>query len=188
MEKAIMEIKKKLELAEYISLVDSLAKEFFDDENNYSPHWGELNAVREFYNRCVKEDIAGLSHDISDASLIAGLLENKDFIRAFERCKDDYLEYGCTSRLTFGNAYATAKDIVNVKVQSFNYAVESLKIAANNFLKGIIDSLSPENIDKIEKIANQISNGELSAEAISEAVGNSEIFKKLIGEKKDDTA
>lgn len=188
MEKAIMEIKKKLELAEYISLVDSLAKEFFDDENNYSPHWGELNAVREFYNRCVKEDIAGLPHDISDASLIAGLLENKDFTHAFERCKDDYLEYGCTSRLTFGNAYATAKDIVNVKVQSFNYAVESLKIVANNFLKGIIDSLSPENVDKIEKIANQISNGELSAEAISEAVGNSEIFKKLLAEKKDDNA
>ena len=183
-----MEIKKKLELAEYITLVESMAKEFFDTDNNYTPHWGELNAIRVFYNQCVKEDIAGLSHDIEDASLISILLENDDFRHAFERCKDDYLQYGRSSYLTFGNAYATAKDIVNVKTHSFNYAVESLKIVANNFLKGIIDSLSPENIDKIEKIANQISNGELSAEAISEAVGNSEIFKKLLVEKKDDNA
>ena len=178
-----MEIKKELELAEYIALVDNMVQESFDENNNYAPHWGKLNAMRLFYNHCVQEDIAGLSHDIEDASLMAALVKNDEFMNAFESCT-----YCYDSRLTFANAYAMADKIVNVKTHSFNYAVESLKIVANNFLKGIIDSLSPENIDKIEKIANQISNGELSAEAISEAVGNSEIFKKLLAEKKDDNA
>ena len=41
-----------------------------------------------------------------------------------------------------------------------------------------------ENIEKIEKIANEIKDGNISANSIAEAVGKSETFKQIINDKK----
>ncbi len=53
-----------------------------------------------------------------------------------------------------------------------------------NLLDGINNALSPENIEKIEKIANEIKDGNISANSIAEAVGKTETFKQIINDKK----
>lgn len=176
-----MKIKKELELVEYMLLVENLAKEYFDIEGNYTPHYGELNAMRCFYNLCVKDDIAGLSHNIEDVMELAPLIKNKDFIKAFDIYKETHTDY---SNLTFANAYATAELIVEERKFSFNRIAEVLKITIGNLLDGINKSLSPENIEKIERIANEIKDGNISVDTIAEAVEKSKTFKQIISNKK----
>ena len=176
-----MKVKNELELIEYISLVENLAKEYFDYEGNYTPHYGELNAIRLFYNWCVEDDIDGLPHTLEDATELSGLVKNEDFMKAFAVCRQNRSD---DCKLTFGNAYQTADLIVDERKFSFNRIAEVLKMTIGNLLDGINTALSPENIEKIEKIANEIKGGNISADSIAEAVGKSETFKQIINNKK----
>lgn len=176
-----MKVKKELELVEYMILVENLAKEYFDIEGNYTPHFGELNAMRCFYNLCVEDDIAGLSHDIEDVMELAPLIKNEDFRKAFDIYKESRTDY---CNLTFANAYQTAFLIVEERKYSFNRIAEVLKMTIGNLLDGITTALSPENIEKIEKIANEIKDRNISADTIAEAVGKSETFRQIISDKK----
>ncbi len=176
-----MKIKKELELVKYIALVDNLAKEYFDIEGNFTPHFGELNAMRCFYNFCVEDDIAGLPHNLEDVTELVPLIKNKKFLKAFTVFRKNRAD---NCELTFGNAYETANLIVDERKFSFNRITEVLKITIGNLLDEINNVLLPENIEKIEKIANEIKDGNISADTIAEAVGKSETFKQIISSKK----
>lgn len=176
-----MKVKNELELVEYIALVENLAKEYFDIEGNFTPHYGELNAMRCFYNLCVEEDIAELPHNLEDVMELIPLIKNEEFLNAFAVCKQNRSD---DCKLTFGNAYQTADLIVDERKFSFNRIAEVLKMTIGNLLDGINTALSPENIEKIEKIANEIKGGNISADSIAEAVGKSETFKQIINNKK----
>lgn len=169
-------INDKLSLIEYMATINNISKEFFDDNGDYTPQFGKLNAMRLFYNICVKDDIANLPHNISDAFQMEELVKDKRFISEFDiAIKNKY-----SSELTFSNAYNTAIDIVKNKRNSANRIVDMLQKMLSNLLGDIIDSLSEENLNKIEKIAKDISDGKISNDTIMQALENSDYRKKLL--------
>lgn len=172
-----MKIQNNLDLVEYVALVDNIAEEYFDSDGRYTPHFGQLNAMRQFYNCCVKDDICGLSHDINDAIELKPIVKNEDFIKEF----DTEITRHKTSSLSFGNAYQTALEIVDAKKQSIYQVVECLKSSIEKLLNNVTASFTPENLAMIEKIASGISN--INSESIVEAIGKSERFKEIINNK-----
>ena len=174
-----MKIKKILSLLDYCYIVENIAQEYFDDNNEYTPHYGKLNVMRLFYNYCIIDDIADLPHDFTEAEQVETLVTNSEFISEFDRAiqrEDD-------SYLTFSNAYHTAMDIVDNKKNNVRLVIDMLKEVIGGLLDNITNVLSQENIDKFTQIAKEISDGRLSEESVVEAVENSDTFKQIISDK-----
>lgn len=163
-----MVIKTDMNIVDYVSLVNNIVKEFFDDEGEYVPHIGRLNVMRLFYNECVIESNFELSHDFEDALQMDVLVEDEEFIKQFNTA----LKGDGTICLDFANAYAEAMEIVNVRKGSFGNAVNVIKNAISNVVDMINPVLGKENIEKFNKLADTFSKGNLSADSIVEAFGD----------------
>ena len=165
-----------LGIVKYSAIVKSIADGYFDDEFEFVPHFGKLNAMRLFYNICVEDDILGKPHDISDALEMEDLVNDVEFIRAFMHAteKDDGLS------LNFANAYYDAIKIVNTKKGSLNRAVDVIKSVLNNIVNSMGSVFTEENMAKMQKMSEDIASGKLSNESIAEAFGNSATFDKII--------
>jgi len=163
-----MVIKTDMNIVDYVSLVNNIVNEFFDDEGEYVPHIGRLNTMRLFYNECVIESNFELSHDFEDALQMGVLVEDEEFIEQFNAA----LKGDGTIRLDFANAYAEAMEIVNVRKGSFGNAVNVIKNAISNVVDMINPVLGKENIEKFNKLADTFSKGNLSADSIVEAFGD----------------
>lgn len=175
-----MVIKNKFNVVEYVSLVNDIAEEFFDDEGDYIPHIGRLNIMRLFYNKCVVESKFDLSHNFQDALQLDYLVGDEDFIKAFnEAVAGDGM-----FRLDFANAYADAMSIVNERKSSVNNIIRKVEKGIAKITDKISPILSEDNITSLSQIAQDISNGKLSAESIVEAYANSQRFKELVDNNK----
>lgn len=165
-----------LGIVEYCAIVKSIADGYFDDEFEFVPHFGKLNAMRLFYNICVEDDILGKPHDISDALEMEDLVKDYEFIKAFRQAteKDDGLS------LSFANAYYDAIKIVNTKKGSLNRAVDVIKSVLNNVVDSMGSMFNEENMAKIQKMSEDIASGKLSNESIVEAFGNSDVLNKIV--------
>lgn len=165
-----------LGIVEYCAIVKSIADGYFDDEFEFVPHFGKLNAMRLFYNICVEDDILGKPHDISDALEMEDLVKDYEFIKAFRQAteKDDGLS------LSFSNAYYDAIKIVNTKKGSLNRAVDVIKSVLNNIVNSMGSIFTEENMAKMQKMSEDIASGKLSNESIAEAFGNSDVINKII--------
>lgn len=170
-----MVIKKNLSVIEYVSLVNAIAGGFFDEDGEYQPHIGRLNAMRLFYNECVTESKFDLPHDFNDALMMDVLIEDDEFIKTFN---DAVIGDGMI-RLNFANAYAEANKIVNTKKDPFNSLANTIKIVTNGVIEKVDSILSEDTVAKFEKIADNISNGNLSAEAFVDAYGKSQRIKEI---------
>lgn len=168
-------VKSNFGVVDYVSIVNAIASEFFDEDGTYTPHIGRMNAMRVFYNKCVVESKFDIEHNIVDALEMEVLVEDAEFIAAFnEAIKGDGMV-----RLDFANAYADAMDIVNTKKNSFGNVVDILRSA----IVGIADKINPifsgDNFEKLTQMVDQISKGDFSAGAIAEAYGNSKRIKEI---------
>ena len=108
-------VKDNVDIVIYSAAVQAIVNKFFDDENNYTPHFGRTNAITVFFNYFV--DNVSLDNYFSD---VDGELD-VDFLLANEDCLKLYneaLKGNGTFRLDFCNAYADAIDIVNQKKNS----------------------------------------------------------------------
>ena len=152
-----MTIKKDFDITEYVSLVDELVDEFFNEDGEYQPHIGKLNALRLFYNKCVKSSKFDLPHDFTDALMLKPLIQDKVFMAAFNSA----IKKGRSTRLDFANAYAEATEIVNAKRDSFGNLATVVKTGLNNLLKSLSPAISEENISNISKIADGMKSGTL---------------------------
>lgn len=167
-----MVIKKDFSVVDYVSLVNAIVSEFFDADGEYVPHIGRMNAMRLFYNECVVESKFDLPHDFEDALMMDVLVEDEEFIRAFnEAVKGDGM-----IRLDFSNAYAEALEIVNAKKDSLTGV---LKDAINGFMQKMSPILSGDAIAKFTEIADNISKGNISAESFIDAYGKSQRIKDI---------
>lgn len=170
-----MVIKKNLSVVDYVALVNGIVSEFFDADGDYVPHIGRLNAMRLFYNECVIESKFDLSHDFQDALEMDILVEDEEFINTFnEAIKGDGM-----IRLDFANAYAEAMEIVNTNKDAFNNMVNTFEIMINSALEKMSPILSGDAIAKFTEIADNISKGNISAEAFVEAYGKSQRIKDI---------
>ena len=167
-----LKVNTSLTVVEYMKMVNDLIAEYFDENGDYSPQYGRLNAMRLFYNKCVKDDVGQVPHTIEEATEMQALIESDAFIDAFNKA----VETPGISHYDFGNAYSDALSIVDVRKTSLSQAVNAVK----RFLIGLVDSITPmlseENLTRIEKIAGEIKDGKLSAESIVTAVGNSDFM------------
>lgn len=179
MENTNISVKSNLNIIEYITIVNAIVSEFFDEEGNYVPYMGKLNAMRLFYNNCVTESKFDIEHNITDALQMATLVEDEDFIIAYNNAiKKDGNE--C---LNFANAYSDAMDIVNTRKGSFDNFIEKLQNALIKIVDKISPTFSEENLLKLSQIADEVSKGNFSADAIVEAYGKSQRIKEISAKK-----
>lgn len=177
-----MVVNTNLKMVDYLVMVNEIVLEYFNEEGEYQPQIGTLNAMRLFYNNCVVESKFDISHDIVDAMDMEPIVNDDEFIAAF----NDAIIGDCPGIcMDFANAYKDALDIVETKKTSIERAVNSVKNMITSILDVINPLLSDEHIDKVSEIARDVSNGKISAEAVIDAYGKSKRFKEVIssGEK-----
>ena len=163
-------VKTDLGILDYVTVVNALVSDFFDaDDGTYVPHIGKMNAIRVFYNECVLESKFNIEHDIIDPMDLEPLLNDKKFMKAF----DDAVKGNGKVCLNFANAYSDALEIVNTEKSSLANIAEMLKKSFSTIVEKLTPVLSENNITKLEKIANNISNGNFNVDTIIEAYNNS---------------
>lgn len=166
-----------LGIIDYVTIVESMVNEYFNDDGDYVPQIGILNIMRLFYNECVLECKFDVPHTISDALDMEVFINDEEFIEAFNLA----IQFNGVIAIDFANAYKDAMDIVSVKKSSVDNAVRKIKVMFADIVSKISDTLTPENIDKITKISENIANGKITNEAIVDAFGKSEMFSKILG-------
>ena len=151
-------VETKLSMTDYISLVNAIALEYFDEDGSYHPYIGELNAMRLFWNLCVKEshlDSEELGHDLHTILDIEDVVADDEFIEAYNAAICD-----CTRvEMTFGCAYNVAKDMVNHRKSSLTSVVDMIKGTFENLINSLGSVATPENIQTLTKIVKEVSNG-----------------------------
>jgi hypothetical protein len=165
MEKII--VLDNVDIVTYGAAVREIAKKFFDEDGNYTPHFGRANAVGVFFNRFV--DIVSLEAYFADYD---GEI-NIDLFLADENCLNIYneaLKDNAGYRLNFANAYADAMDIVKTKNTTIGGAIEMFQKGIEKIADKINPIFSQDNIDKLTKISEDVAKGDLSADAIVEAI------------------
>ncbi len=141
-----------LSIVDFVSTVNDLVVEYFDEDGTYQPHIGMLNAMRIFYNKCVKESKFDIEHNIVDALELEPLVADDEFMRAFNDalCADD--DY----RLNFATAMGEAVAIVEHKRTSVNGLIDRIKMAVLNMADKMNGVLTKENIEKISEVAKEL--------------------------------
>lgn len=181
MENKQMVVNTELEMFEYLQTVNDIALEYFNIDGKYQPHIGILNAMRIFFNLCVKESKYDekYGHDIFDATDMEEIVADKDFIVAFNCAlipKDvDF---------TFGNAYRQALDIVEYKKTSLENTVNVIYKAVMNFVESFNSTVSGDTLNTIVDIANKMSNNQINSKTIVEAYAESQRFHDVITDEK----
>lgn len=159
-----MLVDTKLSIVDFVSIVNGIALEYFDTDGSYTPHIGLLNAMRLFYNECVKDSKfdGDIPHDIQDAIEMEAIVADEQFISCFNASlkADGYA-------LDFATAYNEAMKIVEQKKTSVYGAVELIK----NILMQVFDNMNsvitPENIQKITDLFDKMNGGNVDVAAIT---------------------
>lgn len=179
-------IDSNLNLIEFLAMTESIADGYFDDDGNYQPHYGLINAMRLFYNVCVKQSKFDekYPHNIVEMSDLDEIITDDYFRQYF------YNEiYNGVEGINFNTAYDNAREIVHQRNSSVTNIGEQVKHMLVNFTDSISAYLNEDNLNKIGVIAQDIQNGKLSADSIVEAYGNSDRFQRVVsGEFNDDKA
>ena len=167
--------KESLDILEFIILVNSISAEYFNEHDEYTPHIGMLNAMRLFWNEYVEESDSELQHDIVEAEDLKPLVENEDFINAYNKA----ISYAGENKLDFANAYYNAMLIVENKKGSIDRLLDSVKSMIVDLFNKVAPMFTDENLDRIEKIGKDIASGKLSNQAIADAAINSGLIKNI---------
>lgn len=174
MENKKMIVDTNLGIVDFVQVVNDIALEYFNVDGVYQPHIGMLNAMRVFYNVCVKESQFDdeYEHDIFDALDMENIMKDKDFISEFNNA----IVVSC-AKLDFANAYARALEIIEHKKKSFSTVVDTIRNLIFELMDYVDEIFKDENLDKIANIAEKISSGKINAETIVEAYTQSQKVK-----------
>ena len=148
----------KLSMTDYISLVNAIALEYFDENGNYHPYIGELNAMRLFWNNCIKEsklDNEDRSHHLASIVDIEDIVIDEEFITAY----NEAITNCSRAEMTFGYAYNSAMEMVNYRKSSFVGIVEALQKLMTGFIDKLGSVSTDKNIETLNKIAKELANG-----------------------------
>lgn len=163
-----MKINTKLSIVDYMMVVEEIVQEFFDIDGEYKPHFGELNAMRIFYNYCTEPEV-----QIVDSLEMQEIIEQDEFVEAYNN--EIHGEHKKT--LDFHNAYYDAKEIVYQKISSY----QCLATAVENAMKTLFDTLlsrfNDDSIQKLIDVAEKVADKNIDEQAIVEAYGKSARFE-----------
>ena len=174
-----MVVNTNLGIIDYVSVVNELALEYFNEDGEYQPQIGILNEMRVFYNVCVKESKFDdtVSHDIVDALELETLVSDEEFIDAFNKA---LIGEHDRVALDFANAHENAMSIVENRKTSIWGLGNSIKKILNDVIEKIAPVFSEDNIKNIEQIAKDIAAGNLTAEAIVDAYSKSQRLTDVV--------
>lgn len=142
-------------MGDFVRATEDIASHFFDENGNYVPHIGHMNAMRVFYNFCVKEseydELIGTTVD--DILDMKPIITDNDFLREFNTAIGlcEYFTY--SFKLDFHNAYACAIDMVDTKKGSAEQMVHIVLSGLNAFMQQIGSYFNEENLDKLTTLA-----------------------------------
>ena len=155
-----------VDIVTYSAAVREIAEKFFDEDGNYTPHFGRINSIGVFFNRFV--DPVGLEAFFADKEVTIDLLASEEgCLQLYNGALNRYRGF----RLDFANAYADALDIVKQRNTTIGGVINLITDSLGKLSDKISPVLTEKNIDKIEKISENISSGKLSADSIVEAIG-----------------
>ena len=155
-----------VDIVTYSAAVREIAEKFFDEDGNYTPHFGRINSIGVFFNRFV--DPVGLEAFFADKEITIDLLASEEgCLQLYNGALNRYRGF----RLDFANAYADALDIVKQRNTTIGGVINLITDSLGKLSDKISPVLTEKNIDKIEKISKNISSGKLSADSIVEAIG-----------------
>jgi hypothetical protein len=155
-----------VDIVTYSAAVREIAEKFFDEDGNYTPHFGRINSIGVFFNRFV--DPVGLEAFFADKEVTIDLLASEEgCLQLYNGALNRYRGF----RLDFANAYADALDIVKQRNTTIGGVINLITDSLGKLSDKISPVLTEKNIDKIEKISENIASGKLSADSIVEAIG-----------------
>ncbi|MBQ2396113.1 MAG: hypothetical protein II304_03595 [Bacteroidales bacterium] len=157
------------DIANYLGTVKTIVDGFFSG-GEYNPAYGKINTMRLFHNFCITDSPFDVPDEIVTDMDMNVLLESNEFLQTFE----DMLNTQSPFTLTFGNAYREALDIVETRKSGLGQVTETIKSFVMDFIDGLNNSLSADNIARLEKIAENVQNGDLSADSIVAAFGKAQ--------------
>lgn len=169
-----MKFETGLSLVDYSVIVENIVDGYFDFDGIYQPHIGQMNAMRIFYNNCVKESVFDekYPHTISDIMDMQEIVNDTDFIEAFNTA----IQLGAM-KFDFANAFDTALSIVDMKKSSVGHVVEIVKKALIDLASELNRVMTPENMESLKMIANAIGGGESLDDVFDEAFVQNRINK-----------
>ena len=153
-------------IADYIGLTDSIANGFFS-QGDYTPAYGRINAMRLFFNICVKESPFNFNGDVETDIEMDELIKSEDFLVEFDKA----LKTNSPYKLTFGRAYIDAMDIVESKKSGIGLLADKISSVVTTILNNINNSLDGETISRLERISQDISNGDFTTDNIVRTLG-----------------
>lgn len=154
-----------LSVIDYAMMVEELVNEFYNLETGaYQPQFGNLNAMRLFYNHFYKTKDEEKILDALDMDVI---VSDDDFIDAFNNAITS-----CTGiQYDFANAYRDALDIVEEKKTSVGRVIDVLRAGLKTFFETSAPAMSEESIDKIYSLVQNIADGKIGVEEIMKTYG-----------------
>lgn len=180
------EYKTDMDIVKYVTVVEGIVADYFDDDDNYTPHIGRLNAMRIFYNEFVTKSKFDESHphDITDALDLEDIVSDYGFIVAFNNAISPTDE-----KLDFANAYADAMEIVEYRKYALTSAVDKVKRSINEIADKFSGLTSDDTIAAVSKIASAMQDGNISVDALAAAVvdayGKSNRMQEVIKTEND---
>lgn len=172
-------VKDNVDIVIYTTAVNEIVDKFFS-EGDYTPHFGRINSVGVFFNYFVNlESIDDYLNDANNTFDLDYILSNDEYMALYNTALNGDGSY----KLNFANAFSDAMDIVKQRNASFSGVIDNIKNAAAFIYDKISPTFTGENIERLSEIAKDVSNGNLSAESIVSAYGNSQRIKDIT--KKD---
>lgn len=134
-----MKFDYKLNVNDYVAVVEAIADGYFNDVGEYSPQMGRIVAVAVFCDYCMKESVFG---DVENPDMDV-IFDNHEIMEAYKKALRI-----CDEQLCFANAYDDALELVEYRKSSLTQAV--------GLFSGIIrQALSPDNLSKLYEISDR---------------------------------
>ena len=164
-----------LDIVMYPIVVKNLADGFFDDDWNYDPAFGRINAMGMYYKICVtKSDYDEIiPHNVSDMMELKDLLADGDFCKAFDDAVWDE-NYG----LTFGKAYSDAIRLVESRKSPANIIANTI----NKVTETLSSIVTEETLAVMSELSSAIKSGKMDADAFVESYGKSSHYQELMNQ------
>lgn len=173
-------VNDNVDIITYSAAVQAIAEKFFDVKDNYTPYFGRINAVTVFFNYFVDdESLTDYFSDMKDEITTDFIVRNEECLNLYNKA----LQGTGTYRLDFANAYKDAMEVVYHRRSSVGNIIDRIQKAVSEIADVINPVFSGDNLDKLTEITKNVADGNLSAESIVEAYGNSKRLEEVLDKK-----
>ena len=145
-----MTVNNFLNMFDYVLVTESIADGYFNENGDYTPHYGMLNTMRVFYNYCVELDQTETEHknDIISAVEFNDIVKDADFQKAFYTAMYDENDV-C---FRFRDAYDAAMEMVEYRKGNIMIAVDYMKKIAGVLL----DALEQIDVEELARMLDKV--------------------------------